>query len=141
MSAKKGTKKNADVRRNTPDPARIEKEKREKRQSAYIFACAGGLLWVVPAVSSLALGIVTDGMSPGFVLAIAALVLGIPNSLFAINAYKRKSRRTAVIVFDCALAVLHIAAAVLIRPWYLILSPALILLIVMIAVSDVIENH
>ena len=117
------------------------KSREEKRQTAYLFSCAGGILWVVPALSSLFIGIMTDGMSPGFILAIAALVLGIPNSLFAISAYRKKSGRGAVIAFDCALIALHIVSAVFIRTWYVILSPALILLVVMIAVSAVITEH
>ena len=118
-----------------------EKSRQEKRQTAYLFSCAGGILWVVPAVSSLFIGIMTDGMSAGFVLAIAALVLGIPNSLFAMSAYRKKTGRCAVIALDCVLAALHIASAVFIKTWYVILSPALVLLVVMIAVSDVITNH
>lgn len=118
-----------------------EKSREEKRQTAYLFSCAGGILWVVPAVSSLAIGIMTDGMSAGFIIAIAALVLGIPNSLFAMAAYRKKSGRGAVVALDCLLAALHVCAAVFIRTWAVILSPALILLIVMIAVSDVIEKH
>ena len=118
-----------------------EKSREEKRQTAYLFSCAGGILWVVPAVSSLFIGIMTDGMSAGFILAVAALVLGIPNSLFAMAAYRKKSGRGAVIALDCVLAALHVVSAVFIKTWYVILSPALILLIVMIAVSDVIANH
>ena len=118
-----------------------EKAAGEKRQTAYLFSCAGGILWVVPAVSSLFIGILTDGMSPGFAAAIAVLVLGIPNSLFAIDAYKKKSRRSLVLLFDAVLAALHLAVAFLIRTWYVILSPALILLIVMMIVSDVIDRR
>lgn len=113
----------------------------EKRRTAYLFSCAGGMLWVVPALSSLAIGILSDGMSVGFGLAIAALLLGIPNSLFAISAYKKKSGRPAVIALDLVLTALHIAAAVFIRTWAVILAPAAVLLLVMAAVSDVIVNH
>ena len=141
MSAKKGPNKNPGTGRNAPDPARLEKDRLEKRQTAYLFSCAGGILWVVPAASSLVIGIVSDGMSPGVILAFAVLALGIPNSLFAINAYKKKSGRKTVIALDCALAVLHAAALYFIGTWYVILSPALILLFVMMATSDVIENH
>ena len=141
MSVKKGTKKNPGAGADASRTARPESDKLDKRRTAYLFSCAGGILWVVPAASSLAIGILSDGMSVGFILAFAVLALGIPNSLFAINAYKKKSGRPAVIAFDCALAALHAAAAFLIRTWYVILSPALILLIVMIAVSDVIERN
>ena len=118
-----------------------EKSREEKRQTAYLFSCAGGILWVVPALSSLAIGLMTDGMSAGFILAVAALILGIPNSLFAMSAYRKKSGRGAVVALDCLLAALHVCAAVFIRTWAVILSPAVILLLVMIAVSDAIEKH
>lgn len=140
MGQKSGGGKNNGGRGRQPGPVQ-EKSREEKRQTAYLFSCAGGILWVVPAVSSLFIGIMTDGMSAGFVLAIAALVLGIPNSLFAMAAYRKKSGRGAVIALDCVLAALHVASAVFIKTWYVILSPALILLVVMIAVSDVIVNH
>ena len=127
-----GTRKTGTVR---------EKSREEKRQTAYLFSCAGGILWVVPALSSLAIGIMTDGMSAGFILAIAALILGIPNSLFAMSAYRKKSGRGAVVALDCLLTALHVCAAVFVRTWAVILSPAVILLLVMIAVSDAIEKH
>ena len=117
------------------------KSREEKRQTAYLFACAGGMLWVVPALSSLFIGILTDGMTAGFGLAIAALILGIPNSLFALSAYRKKAHRGIVIACDALLIALHLVTAFLIRPWYVILSPALILLAVMIAVSDVITSQ
>ena len=142
MSANKSRNgRNGGTGRKTPDPARTAAEKLEKRQTAYLFSCAGGILWVVPAASSLVIGILSDGMSPGFILAFAVLALGIPNSLFAINAYKKKSGRSAVIAFDCVLAALHAAVLFFIGTWYIILAPALVLLFVMMAVSDVIENH
>ena len=112
-----------------------------KRQTAFIFSCIGGILYVVPAVSSLYLGVVTDGMSPGFILGIAAVLLGIPNSLFAINAYGKHKFRPLVCVFAAVLIVLHLAALFLLRTWYAILSPALILLILMIVFSGVIDEN
>ena len=114
---------------------------RTQRQTAFIFSCIGGILYVVPAVSSLYLGVVTDGMSPGFILGIAAVLLGIPNSLFAMNAYGKHKFRPLVCVFAAVLIVLHLAALFLLRTWYAILSPALILLILMIVFSGVIDEN
>ncbi len=108
--------------------------------SSTAFSCIGGILYVVPAVSALYLGVVTDGMSPGFLLGAAAMLLGIPNSLFAINAYGKHKYRPLVCVFAAALIVLHLAALFLLRTWYAILSPALILLILMIVFSGVIDG-
>ena len=136
---KQNAKKNS-VRGNAPGPV-AEKSKAEKRQTAYLFSCIGGILWVVPALSSLALGILTDGMSPAFIAAIVLLLLGIPNSLHAMDAFSKRKRRPLVIAFDGVLIAGHIAVAVLLKAWYAILSPAAILLIVMIVVSDVIEKH
>ena len=136
MSARNGNgQKRGGSAKTAADPV---KTKLEKRRSAYLFACAGGMLWVVPALSSLLIGILTDGMSAGFGLAIAVLLLGVPNSLFALSAYRKKKGRGIVIACGGLLIALHLVTAFFIRPWYAILSPALILLIVMIAVSDVI---
>ena len=55
--------------------------------------------------------------------------------------YSKRKRRSLVIAFDGVLFAGHIAVAVLLKAWYAILSPAAILLIVMIVVSDVIEKH
>ena len=137
MSAKNSGGRN----RNQRQAAAPGKSRAEKRQTAYLFSCAGGMLWVVPAISSLVIGILSDGMSAGFGLAIAVLLLGIPNSLFALSAYRKKKGRVPVIAADAVLIALHLCAAWFIRPWYVILSPALILLCVMIAVSDVIGNR
>ena len=117
------------------------KSKAEKRQTAYLFSCIGGILWVVPGLSSLALGILTDGMSPAFAAAVAVLLLGIPNSLHAMDAFSKRKRRPAVIVCAAVLLAAHIALAFFLRAWYAVLAPAAVLLIVMIAVSDVIEKH
>ncbi|MBQ4349780.1 MAG: hypothetical protein IIU08_00810 [Clostridia bacterium] len=113
----------------------------DKRQTAFIFTCIGGILYVVPAVSALYLGVVTDGWGLGFILGMAAMALGIPNSLFAMNAYGKKRHRALVCVFDAVLIALHLAVLPMIGTWYLILSPALILLVLMIVFSGVIENH
>ena len=109
-----------------------------KRQTAFIFSCIGGILYVVPALSALYLGIVTDGMSPGFILGITAMLLGIPNSLFAINAYGKHKYRPLVCLFAALLVLLHLAALYLLRAWYFVLSPALVLLVLMIVLSGVI---
>ena len=137
MSAKNSGGRN----RNQSQTAAPGKSRAEKRQTAYLFSCAGGMLWVVPAISSLVIGILSDGMSAGFGLAIAVLLLGVPNSLFALSAYRKRKGRGPVIAADAVLIALHLCTAWFIRPWYVILSPALILLAVMIAVSDVIGNR
>ena len=118
-----------------------EKSKAEKRQTAFLFSCVGGILWVVPGLSSLALGILSDGMSPAFGAAIAVLLLGIPNSLFAMDSFSKRKRRAAVVSCDAVLIAMHAAVAFFVRSWFMSLSPAAVLLLVMILVSDVIENH
>ena len=112
-----------------------------KRQNVFLFTCIGGILYVVPALSALYLGVVTDGWTPGFILGMAAAVLGIPNSLFAINAFGKKKHRPLVVSFAALLIVLHLAVLPQLGSWYLILSPALVLLALMIVFSGVIENH
>ena len=113
----------------------------QKSQTAYIFACVGGILYVVPALSAVFLGVTADGMSAGFILAIAAAVLGIPNSLFAMHAYSKRKYRPGVIVSASALIVLHLVCLPMLGTWYIILAPALVLLVLMIVFSSVIGNH
>lgn len=129
-----------------PEPTKKQsaqsgKSPAEKRQTVYLFTCIGGILYVVPCLSALLLGIVTDGMSPAFILAIAAAVLGIPNSLFAMHAFSKRKFRGVVIACDAVLIALHLAALPLLGAWYFILAPAFVLLVLMIAFSDVIVNH
>ena len=112
-----------------------------KRQNVFLFTCIGGILYVVPALSALYLGVVTDGWTPGFILGMAAAVLGIPNSLFAISAFGKKKHRPLVVSFAVLLIVLHLVVLPQLGSWYLILSPALVLLALMIVFSGVITEH
>ncbi len=113
----------------------------EKRQTVFIFTCIGGILYVVPALSAVFLGVTADGMSMGFILGIVAVVLGIPNSLFAMHAFSKRKFRPFVIAAASVLIALHLVCLPMLGAWYFILSPALILLVLMIVFSSVIENH
>ena len=128
-----------------PEPTKKQtpsaKTPAEKRQTVFLFTCIGGILYVVPCLSALFLGIMTDGMSPAFILAIVTVVLGIPNSLFAMHAFSKRKYRGIVIACDAVLLVLHLVTLPLLGAWYFILSPAFILLALMIAFSDVIVRH
>ncbi|MBR5366207.1 MAG: hypothetical protein IK132_08220 [Clostridia bacterium] len=111
-----------------------------KRQTAFLFTCIGGILYVVPALSALYLGVISEGWTPGFILGMAAAVLGIPNSLFAIHAYGKKRYRPLVCSFAALLIVLHLIVLPQLGSWYLILSPAIVLLVLMIVFSGVITD-
>ena len=113
----------------------------EKRTTAFLFSCIGGILYVIPCISAIFLGIVTDGMSPAFILGIVAVVLGIPNSLFAMHAFSERKYRGIVIACDAVLIVLHLIVLPFLGTWYIILSPAFLLLVLNIAFSDTIVNH
>ena len=113
-----------------------------KRQNVFLFTCIGGILYVVPALSALYLGVISDGAwTPGFLLGMAAAVLGLPNSLFAIHAFGKKRYRPLVCSFAALLIVLHLIVLPQLGSWYLILSPALVLLVLMIVFSGVITEH
>ena len=65
---------------------------------------------------------------------------GIPNSLFAINAYGKKRYRPLVCSFAALLIVLHLVVLPQLGTWYLILSPSIVLLVLMIVFSGVITE-
>ena len=113
-----------------------------KRQTVFLFTCIGGILYVIPALSALYLGVISDGAwTPGFILGMAAAVLGIPNSLFAIHAFGKKRYRPLVCSFAALLIALHLIVLPQLGAWYFILSPAFVLLVLMIVFSGVITEH
>ena len=59
------------------------KSRAEKRQTAYLFSCAGGMLWVVPAVSSLFIGILNTAI---------CLLLGYPIAYLLANSRFNKNK-------------------------------------------------
>ncbi|MBR4205483.1 MAG: hypothetical protein IKQ92_08400 [Clostridia bacterium] len=134
--------KNQPAKRTSAPSGKSSAGTPDKRPTVFLFSCIGGILYVVPALSAIFLGVTAEGgMSTGFILGIVALALGIPNSLFAMRAFSKRKYRPPVIAAASALIALHLVCLYMLGTWYVMLSPALILLVLMIVFSSVIENH
>ncbi len=112
----------------------------EKRDSRFIFACIAGILYIVPCLSCLAFGILSDGMSYRFVLAIVTAVASLPISLIGLSCYKKKSGRMMLTAAAMLHIALHIATAIVCSTWYIILIPSLILTAIIITSSKAVEK-
>jgi len=113
----------------------------EKANTRYVFACVANVLYIMPSLMCLAFGILSDGFSTPFLIAIITALLGIPVAFTGLYCYKLHKGRMIVLALAAVQLVMHIVSAVLITTWYLILAPAFILTLVLIASSKVIENH
>lgn len=113
----------------------------EKANTRFIFAGVANVLYIAPCIMCLAFGILSDGFSTPFIAAIATAVLAAPVSFIALYCYKQKKGRSLVLISAAVLLVCHIVTAVLITTWYLILAPSLVLTLILIAYSNVIEDH
>ena len=129
----KQTSHNSRSRTSPADPSPAE-----KRRTRLLFSAIAAILYVVPCVSCLAFGILSDGMTPAFGVGIAAAVLSIPNAFFVLYAFRVGKYRPLVIAFSAILIALHFVAAPMLGAWYFILSPELLLLALTIAFSGVI---
>ncbi|MBQ8332292.1 MAG: hypothetical protein IJX93_00790 [Clostridia bacterium] len=113
----------------------------EKAQNRYIFCCIALILYTMPCLSCLMLPILTEGMTFPNIAAVSVVLLGIAGGLIGINRFKAKRGRGIVILTAAVLLVLHFIAAFLIGTWYIIMAPEFVLLILLIAWSDVVEKH
>ena len=113
----------------------------EKANSRYIFACVANILYVMPGLMCLAFGIPSDGFSTPFLIAIVTALLGIPVAFTGLYCYKQHKGRMLVLALAAVQLVMHIVTAPLITTWYLILAPAFVLTLILVAYSRVIENH
>lgn len=107
----------------------------------YIFACVANILYVMPGIMCLAFGILSDGFSAPFLIAIITALLAIPTAFTGLYCYKIKKGRPAVLAVAAVQLAMHVVSACLVTAWYLILAPAFILTLILIATSKVIENH
>ena len=121
---------------NLPDAAALE-----KRQNRYLFTCIANILYVIPCLCCLGMGILTDGFTPAYIFAIVTVLLALPAAFFALFAYKQKKFRGIVILINTVVMVCHVGVCLLIGAWYVILSPAFLLLALMIAFSGIITEH
>lgn len=122
--------------RKTPEPT-----KAEKRQTYFIFTCIGGILYVIPCLSCLFLGVASEGWSNAFLLAVITVLLAVPAALGAMAAFKAKKYRGVILAADAVMIGLHLASALLIGSWYLVMAPAFLLFVLNIVWSDVITKR
>lgn len=113
----------------------------EKANTRYIFSCVANILYVAPCIMCLAFGVMTEGFTVPFLLAFIAAAMALPVAFTGLYCYKQHKGRRIVLALAAVQLVLHIVTAVLVTTWYLILAPAFILTLVLIASSKVIENH
>ena len=113
----------------------------EKKNTRYIFACVANILYIMPCILCLAFGILSDGFSAPFLLAIVTALLAIPVAFTGLYCYKIKRGRAAVLALAAVQLGMHVVSAFLVTTWYLILAPAFLLTLVLIASSGVIANH
>lgn len=113
----------------------------EKVNTRYIFACVANILYVMPGIMCLAFGILSDGFSTPFLIAIITALLAVPTAFTGLYCYKIKKGRPIVLILAAVQLVMHVVSACLVTTWYLILAPAFILTLILIATSKVIENH
>ncbi len=117
-----------------------EKEMREKAVNRYIFTCIGLIMYIMPCISCLGIGIASDGgISPAFIFAIAVEVLSVPLGLLGINAMKKRFLRKWCVLIAAVLLAAHIVCAVLLLTWYVIMAPTFVLLALFIPWSKVVE--
>jgi len=97
----------------------------------------------MPSLMCLAFGILSDGYSTPFLIAIITGLLGIPVGFTGLYCYKQHKGRPIVLALAAVQLVMHIVTASLVATstWYLILAPAFILTLILVAYSRVIENH
>ncbi len=124
------------MKNNLPDAAALE-----KRQTRFLFPCVANILYVIPCLCCLGMGILSDGFTPAYIFAIVTVLLALPTSFFAIFAYKQKKFRGLVILLNAVVIACHVGVCLLIGAWYVIMAPALLLLLLMIAFSGIITKH
>ena len=113
----------------------------EKIITRYIFACVANILYVMPGIMCLAFGILSDGFSAPFLIAIITALLAVPTAFTGLYCYKIKKGRPAVLAVAAVQLAMDVVSACLVTAWYLIRAPAFILTLILIATSKVIENH
>ncbi len=113
----------------------------EKANSRYIFGCVANILYVMPCMMCLAFGVMTTGFTPAFLLAFIAAAMAIPVGFTGLYCYKQHKGRGIVLALAFVQMALHVVAVVLVTNWYLILAPAFVLTVVLVANVKVIEHH
>ncbi len=105
----------------------------EKIAARYMFACIAGILYIAPCMMCLAFGVMTEGFSAKFIAAFITAALALPVSLMGLSCYKRHKGRTLLTACVFVQIAAHLVTAFLITTWYLILAPALVLSLILLA--------
>lgn len=113
----------------------------EKKQNRFIFCCIGLILYTMPCLSCLMIPILTEGLTTPLIIANITVLCAIAMGLIGMNRFKAKKGRGIVILSAVILIALHILTASLIGAWYIIMSPELILLVLLMIWSDVIGTN
>ncbi len=114
---------------------------KEKAVNRFVFTCIGMILYIMPCLSCLGIGIASEGgISPAFIIAIVVELLSIPVGLLGINSVKNRGLRKWCILSAAVLLALHVLSAVLLGVWYLIMAPTFLILALYIAWSSLGER-
>ncbi len=112
----------------------------EKEINRYVFVCMGLILYLMPCLSCLWLGMASDGLTGAYIFAIATEVLSVPVGFLGISAMKKPALRKWCIFGAAVLMAAHVACIVLLTTWYLIMAPTLVLLALFIPWSSVVKK-
>lgn len=113
----------------------------EKKQNRFVFACVANILYIIPCLSCLAMGILLDGFSSPFIIAAVTMLANLPVSLVILNRYNKKTGRSLVILLSAVVMVLHLVTCPLLGAWYIIMAPSFVLYCLIIAWSEIVVNH
>lgn len=116
-------------------------EASEKKQNRFVFCCIANILYIIPCLSCLGMGIMLDGFTGSFIFALVTMVLNLPASLIILNQFKKKQGRTLTIVVSAVVIAMHLISAPLIGTWYIIMAPSFVLYCLIIAWSGVITTR
>lgn len=114
--------------------------KNEKRDTRFIFACVAGILYVVPSISCLAFGIISDGMSAKFILTIVTILAALPISFLGMYFYKKKTGKPILVAMCAVHVLLHAASAIICTSWYLTLLPDLVLTVLIMTHAGAVDK-
>ncbi|MBE6598298.1 MAG: hypothetical protein E7638_02510 [Ruminococcaceae bacterium] len=112
----------------------------EGEVNRYVFTCIGLIMYLMPCISCLGIGIAAEGVTSAYIFAIVVEALSVPLGLLGINAMKRPHLRKWCILAAAVLMVLHAVCAVMLLAWYVIMAPTFVLLALFIPWSAVVNK-
>ena len=112
----------------------------EKRLNRFLFPCIAHILYVIPCFMGMFILVFQAGNTAISILSAVTVVAAIPVSFFGISCLKKHSGRLIAVALAGAVIILHIICASYLGVRYIILSPALVLLVLFIIFSGVIDQ-